>query len=277
MRKLDLVSHYGEYVVITGATDGIGLEFAKQFAAKGHSIVIIGRNPDKLVAAKSLISNFLNPGKKIISIQADFNETDIDVYRNIENQLQDIKDKIAILINNAGVLLEQPDLYLNLDENEVLSNVKVNIIAVLMMTKIVLPFMVSNKRGLVINMSSFAAYSFLPLTGVYSASKKFVEYFSQSLEYEYKSHNIDVLTLLPSYIATKMVRWSNFLSKPSLLFPSAEVFVKSAIATITRSSHTTGYWVHGLLYTSVYWFVPNWLYTIFSYNFIKHFNTSSKM
>ncbi|RWS15001.1 hydroxysteroid dehydrogenase-like protein 3 [Dinothrombium tinctorium] len=275
--KVDLISRYGEYVIVTGATDGIGIEFAKQFAQRGHSIVIFGRNANKLSAAKSLISRYLYPGKKIISIQADFNEIyDNNIYQKIENQLLEIKGKTGILVNNAGVFLKKPDLYLNLDEDEVFANVKVNIIAVLMMTRIVLPFMVSNRKGLIINVSSLAAFSVLPSFGVYGASKKFVEYFSKSIEYEYKRYNIDVQTLVPAYIITKMVGWSNHLNKPSVLYPSAEVYVKSAIATITRSNHTTGYWLHGLFYTLNSLFVPSWVYTLLTHRYNRYLNTSSK-
>lgn len=104
-----------------------------------------------------------------------------------------------------------------------------------MVTRAVLPGMVQRRRGLVINMSSIAGYQPLPLMGVYSASKKFVEYFSETLQYEYKSHNIDVQTLTPSYIATKMTKWSNLLQRPGIITPCPKSFAKSAIATIGKT------------------------------------------
>ncbi|RWS18540.1 hydroxysteroid dehydrogenase-like protein 3, partial [Leptotrombidium deliense] len=100
--KLDLVSIYGEFVVITGATDGIGLEFAKQFADRGHSIVLIGRNIQKLKNATDLVSKYLHFGRKVSSILVDMNSADLSVYRNITSQLQQYANKIGILINNAG-------------------------------------------------------------------------------------------------------------------------------------------------------------------------------
>ncbi|RWS29516.1 hydroxysteroid dehydrogenase-like protein 3, partial [Leptotrombidium deliense] len=101
-RHLDLTSIYGEVVVITGATDGIGFEFARQFAQRGHSIVIIGRNEQKLKHAVETVSQLLLPGKKVSSIQMDLNTDDVSVYHNIRNELQEYANEIGILINNAG-------------------------------------------------------------------------------------------------------------------------------------------------------------------------------
>ncbi|RWS06334.1 hydroxysteroid dehydrogenase-like protein 3, partial [Leptotrombidium deliense] len=102
LRKLDLMLNYGEFVVITGATDGIGLEFSKQFAERGHSLVLIGRNVQKLKNATDLVSKHLHFGRKVISIVADLNSNDLSIYHNITSQLKEYANKIGILINNAG-------------------------------------------------------------------------------------------------------------------------------------------------------------------------------
>ena len=69
---------YGEWVVITGATDGIGLEYAKEFADRGHSLILIGRNPDKLDSVKRLLTTKTSPDK-VVTIVADFHSRDPEV------------------------------------------------------------------------------------------------------------------------------------------------------------------------------------------------------
>ncbi|RWS22529.1 hydroxysteroid dehydrogenase-like protein 3, partial [Leptotrombidium deliense] len=83
--KRDLVKLYGEYVVITGATDGIGLALAKQFAERGHSLVIIGRNPQKLGNVKENLETFLLLERKIITVIADLSSLDQLTYHTIGN------------------------------------------------------------------------------------------------------------------------------------------------------------------------------------------------
>ena len=75
---IDLKKKYGEWVVITGATDGIGLEYAREFARRGHSLVLVGRNETKLTRVKQELSRLLNPSK-IVTVIADFNTADSDV------------------------------------------------------------------------------------------------------------------------------------------------------------------------------------------------------
>ncbi|RWS21735.1 inactive hydroxysteroid dehydrogenase-like protein 1-like protein [Leptotrombidium deliense] len=198
----------------------------------------------------------------------DLNTDDVSVYHNIRNELQEYANEIGILINNAGVLLDKPGRYLDLSEDEVMQNVRVNISALLMVTRAILPFMVNNKRGLIINMSSASAVKPLPYTGVYSASKKFVEFFGSALGYEYKNDNIHVLTLVPSYVSTKMVQFSKFLSKPSFIIPSAKTFVSSAISTIGHTEHTTGYWAHGIYWFCIQYFSPMFAYQFFASKFL---------
>jgi 17beta-estradiol 17-dehydrogenase / very-long-chain 3-oxoacyl-CoA reductase len=102
----------------------------------------------------------------------------------------------------------------------------------------------------------------------------FVEWFSKTLEVEYKSYNIEVQTLMPSYISTKLTSFSDLLQKPSLAFPSAETFTANAVATIGRASKTTGYWSHGLQHFLTDWFVPEWAYTLSSWHFLRNIDNS---
>lgn len=183
---------------------------------------------------------------------------------------------IGILINNAGVMHESPNRFLDQDESVLWSHVKVNIAATLMITRSVLPLMIAKRRGLVINVSSIAAYRPLPLMGVYSASKKFIDYFSQTLEYEYKGYNIEVQNVTPSYIATKMTKWSNTLQSVNLMTPDAGSFARNAVATIGRANHTTGYWAHGLQWFMYEWMTPDWLWSLSSWHLLKSIDSTDK-
>lgn len=187
--SLDLKKKYGEWVVITGATDGVGLEYAREFARRGHSLVLVGRSEAKLAKIKTELSRLLNPNL-IATVICDFNSASSEVrfndllnyaffvfltssYITMINHKQDYKDiatqingsnrNIGILVNNAGVMYDSPNRFLDQPEDSVMQHVKVNIAGVLMITRAVLPGMVSRRRGLVINMSSIAGYQPLPL------------------------------------------------------------------------------------------------------------------
>lgn len=268
--KIDLKQRYGEWAVITGATDGIGLEYARALAKRGLSLVLIGRNEVKLARVKTELS----PITSVVTIVADLNSDDPTLYERIATDIDGTNRDIGILFNNAGVMYDSPNRFMDQPEDKVWQHVRVNIAAVLMMTRAVLPGMIARRRGLVINMSSIAAYRPLPLMGVYSASKVFVEWFSKTLEVEYKSYNIEVQTLTPSYISTKLTSFSDLLQKPSLAFPSAETFTANAVATIGRASKTTGYWSHGLQHFLTDWFVPEWAYTLSSWHFLRNIDNS---
>lgn len=91
---------------------------------------------------------------------------------------------------------------------------------------------------------------------------------------EYGKAGIEVQTLIPNYIATKMTKWSDLLQKPSLSYPSADTFVRNAIATIGRTKHSCGYWFHDLQHFFTKLLLPNWAYRTISMYFLKHIDSS---
>jgi len=273
--KLDLKSKYGQWVVITGATDGIGLEYAREFARRKHSLILLGRNEAKLQKVKDELKVLVQE-KNIITIVIDFEKATIDDYKEVSDKIDSLKREIGILINNAGVMYSSPNKLLDQSKKDDWAQVTVNCAATVLITRACLSGMVRRRKGLIVNLSSTAAYRPLPLMGVYSASKKFVEYFSASLQTEYARDNIDVQIVVPNYISTKMTKWSNALQAKNFIFPDAKSFVDNAVATIGRTNNTAGYWSHDLQLFFYNWFVPSWAYNLSSWVFLKSIDNTKK-
>lgn len=249
---------YGKWAVITGATDGIGKAYGRELASRGLDIILISRNLERLQnTARELEKNY---GVNTLIIQADFTEQNI--YTSIQNQLEG--KEIGILVNNVGAMYDLPDRFLDVPEKKLWELININVASVIMMTRIVLPQMVNRKGGYIVNMSSIASLSPLPLMAVYSASKVFIDWFSRALNYEYKDKGIVVQSLIPSYVSTKLVKFSAYLQKPSFLAPDAATFCRSAVSTLGVSNRTTGYWSHGIQYAA-YEFIPLWLWYLGSW------------
>jgi len=273
--KLDLKAKYGQWVVITGATDGVGLEYAREFAKRKHSLILLGRNEAKLEKVKNELKQLIHE-RNILTICCDFEKATIEDYKDIADKIDSSKREIGILINNAGVMYRSPNKLLDQSKKDDWAQVSVNCTATVLVTRACLSGMVKRRKGLIINLSSTAAYRPLPLMGVYSASKKFVEYFSSTLQTEYAKDNIDVQLLTPNYISTKMTKWSNVLQGSNFIFPDAKSFVDNAVATIGRSKETAGYWSHDLQLFFYRWFVPDFMYTLSGWYLLKGVDSSRK-
>ncbi|KAH9366244.1 hypothetical protein HPB48_008336 [Haemaphysalis longicornis] len=256
--------------VVTGGTDGIGKQYARQLAKRGLNIILISRSLDKLKDTAQELEFDFRVRTQII--QADLSEGR-HIYPEIARQLDG--KEIGILINNAGVMYDSPSLFLNVPEKKLVESVNINMMAVMMMTYLVLPQMVERKKGLIVNISSISSFYPLPLMAIYSASKVFVDWFSMALDYEYRDKGITVQSLIPSYISTKLVRFSNFLSTPSIIVPNAETFVKSSLQTIGVSNRTTGFWTHGLQFW-MYEHTPQWFWNAMSWGMFKLIDNTPK-
>ncbi|KAJ6224921.1 hypothetical protein RDWZM_003466 [Blomia tropicalis] len=111
------------------------------------------------------------------------------------------------------------------------------------MTHIVLPLMEKNRSGIIINISSYSALFPTPLLALYSASKIYMDYFSRALHSEYCDRGIVVQSVLPYYVSTNMIRNPGI----SLMIPSPDQFVRSALKTVGVEVRTYGYFAHNIL------------------------------
>ncbi|CAD5112715.1 DgyrCDS1933 [Dimorphilus gyrociliatus] len=229
----------GKWAVVTGATDGIGKEYALNLAKRGMNICLISRNETKLASVADDISRRHEVKTSIIAV--DFFDITEKIYEDISLQLENLD--IGVLVNNVGATHDQQYFHEIKSRTSIRNIVLCNIFPPIMLTHMVLPKMIEKKSGVIVNISSIVACHPHPFIAIYTASKAFVDLFSRSIREEVKSYGITVQTVLPSFISTKLI--GN--ARPRRLIPKAYEYVGSAIKTVGNESRTYGYWSHALL------------------------------
>jgi len=133
--------------------------------------------------------------------------------------------KITVLVNNAGICSAYPDFYNNQSEKEISDIIQVNINGVLETTKVILPKLLENKKGVMLNLGSYVGELPPPLLATYAGTKSFINTWSSSLNGELKGKGIQVLSFTPMYVQSNM---SGF-KKSSLSVPSPNSFAESCL------------------------------------------------
>lgn len=184
--------------IITGASSGIGEEFAKQVDRLGYEeIWLIARREEKL---KNL-SYKLQTRARIFALDLCKEESILKIKEKIKEK------KIGLLINSAG--RGTSDYFENTSLDDDMKTLKLNILALVGLTKALIPHFAKN--GIILNISSVSAFMPQPKFAVYSASKSFVLSFSRSIRREFK--DIGVSVLCPSIVDTEFIEKSDNKSK----------------------------------------------------------------
>lgn len=229
------------WAIVTGSTDGIGQEYALELAKKGYNLLLISRSEEKLANTKELILSKARNCKNIKTLAADF--SNLDIYGRIESEIAKL-DNVDVLVNNVGLSYATPEYLTKLSQTSgpdmSTKLINVNIVSCTRMIELVLPRMETQRRGVIINLSSLSAAYPTPLLSVYGAAKIYVDFLSRALQIEYESKGIIIQSVLPSYVATKMAK----IRKTTLLVPSPSAYVKGALATVGLETRTYGYWSH---------------------------------
>lgn len=181
----------GLTALVTGASSGIGLELAKQFAAHGHDLVITSRHRDALEAVAGTIEGKF--GVKVTVIPDDL--IDPAAPQRLFDAIRAENIGVHFLVNNAGFGLGGE--FAGTDITRELEMIQVNIAALTHLTKLFLPGMLKRKKGMILNVASTAAFQPGPLMAVYYASKAFVLSFSQALDEELRNTGVSVTCLCP--------------------------------------------------------------------------------
>ena len=190
-----LRERYGEWALVTGASVGIGAEFARALAREGLSCVLTARREDALRALASELEQAHGVATRVVAADlADAAGADavVDAVSDLE---------IAILVNNAGV--GYAGRFDKQDTERLRAMVQLNCVAPVVLTSRLLPALRERGRGAIIVVGSIAGRQTLPLHGVYSATKAFDLLFGEALSIELRGQGIDVLVVEPGPTATE--------------------------------------------------------------------------
>jgi len=235
---------YGEWAVVTGATDGIGKAMAFELARKGCSVFLLSRSADKLAAVKGEIEEKY-PKVSVKVLAVDFSKFTATQAATVKKALEGLE--VGVLINNVGISYEFAQWFHELDDSEVAGLISLNVESTTWMTRAVLPGMIARKSGAVVNMSSAAARAPLPLLAQYSASKGYIENFTRSLSAEYGKYNISFQCQSPLWVATAMTFPGSKVpveKRATLTTPTAKTYARFACARIGYDVMVSPYWAH---------------------------------
>lgn len=180
--------------IITGGGSGIGLSCARLFCQEGAKVVIFGRRKNRLEDAVREI------GENILAVPGDITR-DEDISRLVETTVSSY-GRIDILVNNAGIFTGAPLHEMKDDEWE--SALDINMTRIFKLTREVLPYMIRQKSGSIVNISSILGLVAAPGTSAYNVSKGALNQFTRSLAVEYGVSGIRCNAICPGLIATEM-------------------------------------------------------------------------
>ena len=187
--------------LITGGSSGMGLEFARELAAKGYSLVLVSNRPEELSAASAELSA---AGAEVLTHYADLALPDaadtLYAWCTAEGIVPDV------LVNNAGMFFFKEILEEDLPRVQAMLNLHIQTV-----TRLCVLFsgpMKQRGSGYILNMSSMAARLPAPGITIYSATKAYLKSFGVSLSYELRPYGVSVTTVCPAAIATPLYRLS---------------------------------------------------------------------
>jgi NAD(P)-dependent dehydrogenase (short-subunit alcohol dehydrogenase family) len=188
----------GQVAVVTGASRGIGRATAIELARRGADVVLVARSEDSLKATAGEIESL---GRKALPVPADV--SNISQAFAMAEKVRETFGHVEILVNNAAILGPIEHAY-KVDPMEWARTIEINLIGVFNVTHSILPSMVFQQYGRIVNVSSGAAVKPRKWWSAYATSKAGVNQFSRVLSMEVAQFNILVNVIYPGVVATRM-------------------------------------------------------------------------
>jgi len=249
----NLKENYGEWALVTGASSGIGREFAIELASKGFNIVLVARRESKL-----------NEVEKLIKRMSDVNVMIIVADLTTENGINSLKKEtssieVGLLVNNAG--REESGNFFDISLESYITTLTLNCQTPLELTYHFGLKMRERQRGGIIFMSSMVSYQGVPYVANYAGTKAYNLIFAESVCAELKKYNIDVLVATPGFTKTELATDWNFSGM--LMEPLEASFVaKEIIYKLGKKRLVIPGLVNRMLYFMGKYFQPRWLNTL---------------
>ncbi|MFN6389886.1 MAG: SDR family NAD(P)-dependent oxidoreductase, partial [Bacteroidota bacterium] len=227
--------------LITGSSNGIGLELAKVHASKGGNLVLVARNKAKLDELKAELERQYKITVYTIGKDLSLPHAAQEVYDEIKSQ----QIQIDYLVNNAG--FGDFGMFVETDWNKELQMINLNITTLTHFTKLYVRDMVKRGSGKILNVASTAAFQSGPTMAVYYATKAYVLSFSEALDNEVSNKGVSVTTLCPGptesgFQAAAAMEESNLVKGKKL--PSSREVAEYGYASMMKGKTVA---IHGMM------------------------------
>ena len=220
-----------KWVIITGATSGIGKALAFEFAAGGFSLLLTGRDSLRLEEVANECSSKHDVATQVLA-------TDLSTQEGLNDLIVAISKQPAhyeVLVNNAGFSIHGDFRSSNIEETHRLLNLQIT--ASVRLTYAVLPGMVERGSGRILNVASVYSFSPVPFQSIYSASKAFLFSFSESLRSELQGTGVTVTVFCPGTTQTELRVRAGITERKRNAGMTAEAVARIGYAGTLRGSH----------------------------------------
>jgi short-subunit dehydrogenase len=218
------------YALVTGASRGLGKVFAQTLAARKHNVVLVARSKDQLEA----LAKELRISHGILAESLEFDLASPIAGLHLAQQLRDRELRINLLVNNAGFGARGEFWKLSLERQ--LEMIHLNNEAIVELTFHLLPPMIEQRHGGIINVSSTASFQPIPYANLYAATKSFLTTFSLGLEQELRPIGVAVVTVCPGRIRKTSQTEGSQSSKRTFpeIYQSPEDVVRKTLRALDR-------------------------------------------
>ncbi len=230
-----------KFAFITGATSGFGEATARLLAQNGYSLVLMARRKERLEQLKSELESD--------KCQVYLLETDVRDENSVINAVNslphEVKSKIQILVNNAGLAVGRGPIETGISDDWE-RMIDTNIKGLLYVTKAIVPFLIENKSGHIVNIASIAGKEVYPGGNVYCATKHAVDALSRSMRIDLVQYGIKVTNIAPGAAETEfsIVRFKGNTETANSVYEGYDPLVAQDIAetilfVVSRPAHVT--------------------------------------
>jgi short-subunit dehydrogenase len=218
--------------LITGSSSGIGVAFARQLAPMGYSLILVARREERLAALATELGERHPISAEVLA--ADLaNSADVG---RVESRIAELKS-LDLLINNAG--FGAPGSFAEADLATQQDMINVHVLASVRLARAALPGMIARRRGAIINVSSIAGLLPIPGSATYSATKAYLNFFSEALQSELRGTGVKIQALCPGFTHTEFHdtpthRGFHRSRIPEALWMSAEEVAEGSLSALDR-------------------------------------------
>ena len=240
----------GRHALVTGASSGLGADFARELARRGATLTLVARREDRL---RSLQGELAAAGTEAEVVALDLN--DPAAPDRLLAGAEAGHRPVDVLVNNAGFGLYGP--FSRLDWARERAMLELDMIVPVHLAKLFLPGMLERRAGWILNIASIGAYQPSPLYASYSAAKSFVLNFTEALSYELRGSGVTATALSPGIVATEFLQVSGqratryqrlaMMDSPAVARIGVEAMLKGRPSLVPGRLNAASVWSNRLL------------------------------